>query len=97
VLDEPTAALDPQSEHDLFAAFAARAQSLAAHNGAITILVSHRFSTVTMTDLILVLDGGLLVEQGRHTDLLAAGGTYSRLYEAQARGYAPQERRDPEA
>lgn len=89
VLDEPTAALDPQSEHDLFAAFAVRARALAAHNGAITVLVSHRFSTVTMTDLVLVLDDGRLVEQGSHDALLAAGGTYSRLYEAQARGYAP--------
>ena len=89
VLDEPTAALDPQSEHDLFAAFAVRARALAADNGAITVLVSHRFSTVTMTDLILVLDGGRLVEHGTHDDLLAAGGTYRTLYEAQARGYAP--------
>lgn len=88
VLDEPTAALDPQSEHDLFAAFAARSRALAADNGAITVLVSHRFSTVTMTDLVLVLDEGRLVEHGTHDDLLAAGGTYSRLYEAQARGYA---------
>jgi ATP-binding cassette subfamily B protein len=90
VLDEPTAALDPQSEHDLFAAFAERARTLADHNGAITVLVSHRFSTVTMTDLILVLDDGRLVEQGTHAALLAAGGTYSRLYEAQARGYAQE-------
>jgi len=88
VLDEPTAALDPQSEHDLFAAFAARARALAADNGAITVLVSHRFSTVTMTDLILVLDGGRLVEHGTHDALLTADGTYRRLYEAQARGYA---------
>lgn len=91
VLDEPTAALDPQSEHDLFAAFAERAQTLAAHNGAITVLVSHRFSTVTMTDLILVLDGGRLVEHGTHDVLLDACGTYATLYEAQARGYADLE------
>ena len=89
VLDEPTAALDPQSEHDLFAAFAVRARALAADNGAITVLVSHRFSTVTMTDLVLVLDDGRLVEHGTHDALLAAGGTYRTLYEAQARGYAP--------
>lgn len=88
VLDEPTAALDPQSEHDLFAAFAERSRTLRAFNGAVTILVSHRFSTVTMTDLIVVLDGGRLVEQGTHAELLKAGGTYRALYEAQARGYA---------
>lgn len=94
VLDEPTAALDPQSEHDLFAAFAERAEILAAYNGAITVLVSHRFSTVTMTDLILVLDGGRLVEHGTHDALLAAGGPYAILYEAQARGYADADSRE---
>lgn len=87
VLDEPTAALDPQSEHDLFAAFAERARTLRAFNGAVTILVSHRFSTVNMTDLIMVLDGGRLVEHGTHAHLSAAGGIYRTLYEAQARGY----------
>jgi ATP-binding cassette subfamily B protein len=91
VLDEPTAALDAQSEHDLFAAFAERSRTLRAYNGAVTILVSHRFSTVTMTDLILVLDGGRLVEHGSHAELVAAGGTYRALYEAQARGYADTE------
>ncbi len=88
VLDEPTAALDPQSEHDVFAAFARRARDLGRENGAVTVLVSHRFSTVTMTDLIIVLDDGRLVERGSHAELLSAGGVYRTLFEAQARGYA---------
>lgn len=88
VLDEPTAALDPQSEHDIFAAFAERARALGRSNGAITVLVSHRFSTVTMTDLIVVLDGGRVVETGSHAELMAAGGIYRGLFDAQARGYA---------
>lgn len=88
VLDEPTAALDPQSEHDIFAAFAERARALGLRNGAITVLVSHRFSTVTMTDLIIVLDGGRVVETGSHDELMAVGGIYRELFDAQARGYA---------
>lgn len=93
VLDEPTAALDPQSEHDVFAAFAERARALGRASGAITVLVSHRFSTVTMTDLIMVLEGGRLVEVGSHAELMAANGTYRALFSAQARGYADRPRR----
>ncbi|BAK34576.1 putative ABC transporter permease/ATP-binding protein [Microlunatus phosphovorus NM-1] len=97
VLDEPTAALDPQSEHDIFAAFAERAQTLGERNGAITVLVSHRFSTVTMTDLIIVLDGGRIVETGSHDELMAAGGIYCGLFDAQARGYAQPGQVDSDA
>jgi ATP-binding cassette subfamily B protein len=91
VLDEPTAALDPQSEHAIFAAFAERARALGQRNGAVTVLVSHRFSTVTMTDLIMVLDRGRLVASGSHETLVTADGVYRSLFEAQARGYAPSE------
>ena len=90
VLDEPTAALDPQAEHDLFVEFTRHAREIAARNGAITILISHRFSTVTMTDRIIVLDGGRLVEAGSHAELMATASRYRSLYESQARGYAEE-------
>jgi len=87
VLDEPTAALDAETEHALFEryALAARAERIA--NGRITILVSHRFSTVRMADLIIALDGARLVEVGTHEELMASGGTYSELYTIQAAAY----------
>lgn len=87
VLDEPTAALDPQTEHDLFVRFAAHARRVADRTGAVTVLVSHRFSTVTMTDLVLVLDDGAIVERGTHAELMAANTRYRRLFEQQANGY----------
>jgi ATP-binding cassette subfamily B protein len=86
VLDEPTAALDAETEHALFEHYAAGARGGAAE-GRITILVSHRFSTVRMADLIVVLDGAKLVEIGTHDDLLAKGGQYAELYEIQAAAY----------
>ncbi|WP_433892874.1 ABC transporter ATP-binding protein [Streptomyces sp. CA-111067] len=87
VLDEPTAALDPQAEHDLFERFAARARELGRATGCVTVLVSHRFSTVRMTDHIVVLSDGGIAEQGSHDELLAADGAYARLYALQADGY----------
>ncbi len=86
VLDEPTAALDAETEHALFESFARQARS-GATAGRITILVSHRFSTVRMADLILVLQGSRLVESGSHEQLMAAGGTYSELFGIQAKAY----------
>jgi ATP-binding cassette, subfamily B, bacterial len=88
VLDEPTAALDAETEHALFERYAA-----AAHNGVvddsgrITILVSHRFSTVRMASIIVVLDGAHLVEVGSHEALMARGGQYAELYSIQANAY----------
>jgi ATP-binding cassette subfamily B protein len=87
MLDEPTAALDAETEHALFERFAAGAREHAT-NGRVTVLVSHRFSTVRMADLILVLDGARVTEVGRHDELLALGGTYAELYAIQARSYA---------
>ena len=72
VLDEPTAALDAETEHALFERYAAAARS-DSDDGRITILVSHRFSTVRMADLIVVLDGARLVEIGHHDELMAQG------------------------
>ena len=94
VLDEPTAALDAESEHALYERYAAAArgdrlgQSAAeTRDGRITILVSHRFSTVRMADLIVVLAGARVVEVGTHEALLAKGGSYAELYGIQAAAY----------
>ncbi|HYF44975.1 MAG TPA: ABC transporter ATP-binding protein [Acidimicrobiales bacterium] len=88
VLDEPTAALDAETEHALFERYAAAARRDAtAADGRITVLVSHRFSTVRMADLIVVLDGARVVEVGTHEDLVARGGQYAELYGIQAAAY----------
>jgi ATP-binding cassette subfamily B protein len=88
VLDEPTAALDAETEHALFEHYATAARGTAeGESGRITILVSHRFSTVRMADLIVVLDGSRLVEVGTHEELMAKQGQYSELYSIQAAAY----------
>jgi ATP-binding cassette, subfamily B, bacterial len=88
VLDEPTAALDAETEHALFERYAAAARGAGgSHSGQITILVSHRFSTVRMADLIVVLDGARLIEVGTHHELIGRGGQYSQLYNIQAAAY----------
>jgi ATP-binding cassette subfamily B protein len=84
VFDEPTASLDPVSEHVLFERFAAAARD-PRNRGSVTLLVSHRFSTVRMADRIVVLRDGRVVETGTHTDLVARGGVYGELYSLQAR------------
>ncbi|MCA9946863.1 MAG: ABC transporter ATP-binding protein [Anaerolineales bacterium] len=81
ILDEPTAALDAQAEHDLFDQFVELA------NGRTSILISHRFSTVKMTDRIAVLDNGRIIEHGSHEELLTLGGIYAELYTMQAEKY----------
>jgi ATP-binding cassette subfamily B protein len=91
VLDEPTAALDAETEHALFERYAAALRRTgvgsAAASGRVSILVSHRFSTVRMADRIVVLDGARVVEAGGHDELIAAGGTYAELYGIQAAAY----------
>ena len=86
VLDEPTAALDAETEHALFERYAAAVRDNSV-DGRLTILVSHRFSTVRMADLIVVLDGARVVEVGTHEALMAKGGQYSQLYGIQAAAY----------
>jgi ATP-binding cassette subfamily B protein len=82
VLDEPTAALDAETEHALFERYAE-----AARGDRITVLVSHRFSTVRMADHIIVMDGARVVESGTHEELVAMGGQYADLYGIQAKAY----------
>jgi ATP-binding cassette subfamily B protein len=81
VLDEPTAALDPRAERDLFETVASLYRSRSA------VLISHRLSSVRFADRICVLAGGRITESGTHEDLLAAGGAYAELFELQARAY----------
>jgi ATP-binding cassette subfamily B protein len=87
LLDEPTAAIDPESEYALFERFAAAAAAMAADTGGITVLVSHRFSTVRMADLIVVVENGGIAEVGSHEELMAAEGHYAEMFELQARSY----------
>ncbi|APQ13589.1 ABC transporter permease [Pseudomonas oryzihabitans] len=81
VLDEPTAALDAAAEAVIFERFRAQAQQR------MTLLISHRFSSVRNADQILVLEGGEIRERGDHAQLLANGGRYAQLFDLQARGY----------
>ena len=87
ILDEPSANLDPAAEADLFQRYAERARATARTHGTITLLVSHRFSTVRMADLIIVLDDGRVIETGTHHELIGRKGTYAELYELQAANY----------
>lgn len=86
VLDEPSASLDAQTEHELFMRFGEIARRTVEERGA-TILVSHRFSTVQMADLIVVLTEGQIREIGSHEELVRRNGLYAELYGLQSRGY----------
>ena len=81
ILDEPTAALDARSELEVLERFAELTQ------GKMALLISHRFSTVRMADRIVVLEGGRLVEEGSHAQLIALGGRYAAMFEMQAASY----------
>ncbi|HRI52448.1 MAG TPA: ABC transporter ATP-binding protein [Pseudomonadota bacterium] len=81
VLDEPTAALDAEAEHQVFTRFRALSR------GRTSILISHRFPTVRMADCIVVIEGGELRESGTHDELVARGGRYAELFALQAKGY----------
>jgi ATP-binding cassette, subfamily B, bacterial len=87
LLDEPTAALDADTEHRLFERWTTAAHTLRQTTGAVTVLVSHRFSTVQMADLIVVLDEGRIVETGTHAELIARRGLYAELFSLQAQSY----------
>jgi ATP-binding cassette subfamily B protein len=81
ILDEPTAALDARSEHEVFERFAELTK------GKMSLLISHRFSTVRMADRILVLENGRIAEQGQHDDLVRDRGRYAQMFELQAASY----------
>jgi len=81
VFDEPTAALDANAEFEVIEQLRGQAQ------GRITVIISHRFSTVRLADRIVVLDGGMITEAGDHDALMALGGTYAAMFSLQARGY----------
>ncbi|MXG89945.1 ATP-binding cassette domain-containing protein [Nocardioides sp. YIM 123512] len=81
VLDEPSAALDPRAEHELFA------DVRRVLDGRSAVLISHRYSSVRLADHIYVMDGGRVIEHGSHAELVAAGGRYAELYELQSRTY----------
>jgi ATP-binding cassette subfamily B protein len=87
ILDEPTAALDAETEHALFERYAGAARQGLDNSGGITILISHRFSTVRMADIIVVLDGSRVAEVGSHDDLMYRQGQYAELYNMQAASY----------
>ena len=87
ILDEPTAALDAETEHAMFERFA-EASRAHADTGRVTVLVSHRFSTVRMADLIVVMDGSHVVEFGTHEDLMVRDGQYAELFRIQAAAYS---------
>ena len=87
ILDEPAAALDAAAEHGLFERYGSSAEHAGREDGAITVLISHRFSTVRMAGLIAVLDHGQLAEYGTHHELMTADGLYAELFTLQARTY----------
>jgi ATP-binding cassette subfamily B protein len=87
VLDEPTASLDAHAEQALFDRYTEAASAYAAAAGTITLLVSHRFATVSMADLIVYLEAGHATEAGTHDELLARSGRYAELFTLQASGY----------
>jgi ATP-binding cassette, subfamily B, bacterial len=87
ILDEPTSALDAEAEHALFERYAEGARRVGQATGAVTVLVSHRFSTVRMADQIVVVADGRVVEAGPHATLMRNRGLYAELYDLQASAY----------
>ena len=81
MLDEPTSALDPQAEHDLYEALRELCRNHA------VLVISHRFSSVRSADRIYMMDGGRVIEQGSHDELMAEDGMYARLFKLQASAY----------
>jgi len=81
ILDEPTAAIDARAEAEIFAHF----RDLTSKR--MSIIISHRFSTVRMADHIIVLEHGQIIEEGSHDSLLADDGQYATLFNLQAQGY----------
>lgn len=87
LLDEPTASLDAPSEQVIFERYMANAKALARSTGAVTLIVSHRLSTVAGADVVIVLEHGRVREQGSHSDLMSQSGLYRELFDLQAAAY----------
>jgi ATP-binding cassette, subfamily B, bacterial len=87
VLDEPTSALDPQAEDRILTGYLRHAAEVRRATGAVTVIVSHRMSTVRAADRVIHLAGGRVIEDGTHDELMAAGGGYAELFDLQARAY----------
>jgi len=87
-LDEPTSALDPQAEHDLFTRYVQRARDVAARQGTITLLVSHRLSSARLADRVLSIENGRVAEYGTHEQLMNHNGRYRQLFEDQQAAYS---------
>ena len=81
ILDEPTSAMDPQAEYEIFQKFRQLIKNQAA------ILISHRLSTVKMADCIYVMEQGSIIESGTHDELMELAGTYASLFKTQANNY----------
>ena len=81
VLDEPTASLDAEAEHEVFARMALLKRDRTA------LLITHRFANVRESDRVVVLDGGAVCEEGTHTELLGRDGLYAKMFRLQAKGY----------
>ncbi len=90
ILDEPSAGLDAEAEHDIHT----RLRTI--RSGRTSLLISHRLGAIRDADRIVMLDSGTVREQGTHGELLAAGGTYARMFRLQAQGYSGTATRQPE-
>lgn len=90
ILDEPSSALDPESEYALFKRYMAAARRAAQDTGSITVVVSHRLAVATLADIVVVFDGGAVVEVGPPRELLKRRGIFQELYNLQVQAYAPE-------
>ena len=88
LLDEPTAALDPIAENDIYQKYAAMTE------GRTSVFISHRLASTRFCDRILLIDGGGIAEQGSHESLLALGGKYAELFEVQSKYYREEDKTD---
>ena len=88
LLDEPTAALDPIAENDIYQKYAAMTE------GRTSVFISHRLASTRFCDRILLIDGGVIAEQGSHEELLARGGKYAELFEVQSKYYREEGEND---